>query len=68
MLLKALRDILPPLLRRNGLATKELALLVEVAAVSPLPTRSQCTPKSYCFFGDPVEARGGPDWDSCAES
>ena len=41
MLFKALRDKLPPLLRRNGLATKELALLVEVAAVSPLPTRSR---------------------------
>ena len=32
---------------------KELALLVEVAAVSPLPTRSQCTPKSYLLFRGP---------------
>ena len=58
---KVLRNKLPPLLRRNGLTTKNSLCSLRLPPFLLSPLAHNAPQKAICFFGDPIEARGGPD-------
>ena len=60
MLLKALRDILPPLLRQNGLATKNSLCSLRLPPFLLSPLAHNAPQKAIAFSGTPLKLVGAP--------